>query len=177
MTSGTTNPEPHIDSQSASHLCLPSTCEQQTEYLGSELAKLCLAANANKKQAWTLHLIGDLGAGKTCFSRGFVRGCGHSGSVKSPTYTLVEPYELEKVDVFHFDLYRLADPEELEFMGFRDYQNSKAINLIEWPQQGRGVLPDPDILITIEFTSDARNITLTGKSPKASGLIAQLSEL
>lgn len=158
-------------------LFVSSNSEEMTESLGAQIASLCLAAEADEKQTWTVHLVGELGAGKTCFSRGFVRGCGHSGSVKSPTYTLVEPYELDEVDVFHFDLYRLADAEELEFMGFRDYQNSNTINLIEWPQQGQGVLPAPDLLIAIEFTPDGRKIKLTGKSLKASGLITQLSEL
>ena len=104
-----------------------------------------------------------------------MRGCGHLGSVKSPTYTLVEPYFLSAVTVFHFDLYRLADPEELEFMGFRDYQKENTINLIEWPQKGHGMLPAPDLLITIEFIQDGRSIVISGKSPKAVALIEQLS--
>lgn len=151
-------------------LVIESLSEQTTESLAARIASYCVVG----EQSWTLHLIGDLGAGKTCFSRGFLRGCGHSGSVKSPTYTLVEPYELATLTVYHFDLYRLADPEELEFMGFRDYQNKNTINLIEWPQKGVGFLPEPDLLIAIEFTTEGRNITVTGKGPRASGLIQQL---
>ena len=151
-------------------LLISSRTEGDTEDLARRLASGCLRSGTS----WTIHLVGDLGAGKTCFSRGFLRGIGHDGSVKSPTYTLVEPYELDTVNVFHFDLYRLADPEELEFMGFRDYQQEKTINLIEWPEKGEGFLPSPDMLIAIEFLNEGRSISIEGQSPQARELIQQL---
>jgi tRNA threonylcarbamoyladenosine biosynthesis protein TsaE len=133
--------------------------EQETEQLGAELwrilPKKCL-----------VFLNGDLGAGKTTLTRGVLRAAGHKTAVKSPTYTLVEEYDMPNGKVFHFDLYRIKDPEELEWIGMQDYLEQQSLCFIEWPELGKGWLPAADIELSITTVGSGRVIEIQVLSEK-----------
>jgi tRNA threonylcarbamoyladenosine biosynthesis protein TsaE len=122
-----------------------------------------------------IFLVGNLGMGKTTLSRGIIRGLGHVGAVKSPTFTLVEPYEIGDIRAFHFDLYRLVDPEELEFLGIRDYFDDDALCLIEWPDKGAGFLPKPDLTITISPQDSGRSLNILSQGSRGEAWCAALA--
>lgn len=122
-----------------------------------------------------IYLKGDLGAGKTTLTRGFLTGKGFVGRVKSPTYTLVEPYHLENnLDIFHFDLYRIHDSEELELMGIRDYFHDHSLCLIEWPEHGQDRLPEPDIICTLAIENEMRCLEIAGQSEHGKRILKKL---
>lgn len=138
---------------------LTAESEAQQEQIGRLLAQYLPAS-------CVIYLEGDLGAGKTTLARGLLRGLGHQGAVKSPTYTLVEPYEVHGRHCFHFDLYRLGDPEELEFLGVRDMLQGEALLLVEWPERGVGALPAPDLVIKIAYQGGGRLLSFETDNPK-----------
>lgn len=123
--------------------------------LGAELAAELAGA-----QLWTLS--GDLGAGKTTLVRGMLRGLGFSGRVKSPSYGLVESYDLERITIHHLDLYRLSDPGELDFIGLEDLLDERSVLLVEWPERAGRRLPPATVQLRIEFEGGARRVWLEG---------------
>ncbi len=131
---------------------------EATEALGARLAPL-LPATA------VVYLRGDLGTGKTTLVRGLLMALGHQGPVKSPTYTLIEPYRLAGRAIAHCDLYRLVDPEELEYLGLRDGLGETLL-LIEWPERGAGWLPEADLIIELGYQADRRKARVTAYSPE-----------
>ncbi|MFP5505154.1 MAG: tRNA (adenosine(37)-N6)-threonylcarbamoyltransferase complex ATPase subunit type 1 TsaE [Gammaproteobacteria bacterium] len=142
------------------------------EALGAALARVVPAG-------CLVRLEGDLGVGKTTLVRGFLHGLGYRGSVRSPTYTLVEPYEFAAepaaITVYHLDLYRLGDPEELEWIGIRDLLDARSIALVEWPERGRGVLPPADLGIAIAYRDGGRRVRLSGHSDTGRRIVRELA--
>ncbi len=119
-------------------------------------------------------LSGELGAGKTTLVRGLLRALGHAGRVKSPTYALVEVYEVLRLDFYHFDFYRFQDPREWIEAGFRDVFNGRNVCLIEWPERASGLLPPPDLEITLAIAGTGRMATLSARSAAGESIVAAL---
>lgn len=124
-----------------------------------------------------LFLHGNLGMGKTTLARGVIQSLGHQGAVKSPTYTLVEPYEFDDRRVYHFDLYRLGDPEELEYMGIRDYFENSSLCLVEWSEKGEGFLPAADLDLFLEPEALGRKITILARTELGQSTVQRLQKL
>jgi tRNA threonylcarbamoyladenosine biosynthesis protein TsaE len=124
----------------------------------------------------SLWLQGDLGAGKTTLTRGVLRSLGFSGRVKSPTYTLVELYELSRFNLYHFDLYRFADPDEWEDAGFREYFNADSVCLVEWPEKAGGQLPPPDLRLRFEIHDVGRTVWIEALTEAGRACLGRLGD-
>lgn len=157
--------------------------EEATIAFGRELARATYAGAANSEIeegkgnptiGAVIHLNGELGAGKTTLTRGIMRGYGYKGAVKSPTYTLVEPYEFEKCHIYHFDLYRLGDPEEVEYLGTEDYFLPTNICIVEWANLGKGNIPAPDLTIALETQGTGRQLSCQIHSEKGQKIAKRL---
>jgi tRNA threonylcarbamoyladenosine biosynthesis protein TsaE len=182
--------------------------EEAMTRLGAQLAQIILPGSI-------IYLEGELGTGKTTLVRGFLRALGHSGAIKSPTFTIVEPYSIDKnisynynkldkfvkpdpddkivtalkyrhnctdsdanqQQVYHFDLYRLEDAEELEYLGIRDYLDGEAIALIEWPKKGWGILPQADLTISLQHQKQGRQVDWLAQSKNGENIAFQLASL
>jgi tRNA threonylcarbamoyladenosine biosynthesis protein TsaE len=139
------------------------------EKLGEKIAHACVSP-------LFIYLIGDLGAGKTTLVRGFLHALGHKGLVKSPTYTLIEPYHIGNKTIYHLDLYRLVAAEELEYLGIRDYFNGDAFCLVEWPERGGEFLPQADVTCSITIQKNKRQVELQAISDKGKELILNMKK-
>jgi tRNA threonylcarbamoyladenosine biosynthesis protein TsaE len=142
--------------------------EQAMEQLGAELGRRLVAGSR-------VYLDGPLGAGKTTLVRGMLHALGHLGAVKSPTFTLVEPYRLGEREIYHFDLYRLQDAEELEFLGIRDYLAGEAICIVEWADKANGLLPRPDVAARIGRSDSQRTVELAAHSDRGAAVLRALA--
>lgn len=151
--------------------------EAATLDLGEALGRALNSKAGGTADTFTVFLQGDLGAGKTTFCRGLLRAFGHSGPVKSPTYTLVETYDFSSGRVHHFDLYRLGDPEELEYMGIRDYFSPGAVCLLEWPERGAWVLPEADLQVKVTVSGAGRLARLCAGSNAGESVLGAVGKI
>lgn len=142
----------------------------ETEQFGARLAAVLVPGTQ-------IHLGGPLGAGKTTLVRGLLRALGWAGAVRSPTYTLVESYELGALRLHHFDLYRLADPAELDFIGLRDLLDGGAVGLVEWAERGAGRLPAADLTVEIAFLDSGRVLRCEAGTDSGRQLLERLRAL
>jgi len=123
-----------------------------------------------------VYLQGELGTGKTTLVRGLLRDLGYRGKVKSPTFTLIEPYHFDACNVYHLDLYRLGAAEELEWLGLRDLLEHDTLLLIEWPERGAGILPGADLVIRLDYHPDGRTVQLEALTPRGRKLLGRVPE-
>lgn len=145
-----------------------------TDALGRRLAPLL--AEACRQAPVVVHLEGPLGAGKTTLVRGLLRGLGHEGRVRSPTFTLLEPYDLPGCEVIHLDLYRLADPAELDYLGVEDLLRPGGLVLVEWAERGGGRLPPADLHLSLAYAGEGRSVRCEAGSGRFEPVVAALEQ-
>jgi len=124
---------------------------------------------------WTVLLEGELGAGKSTFARALIKAMGHGGAVPSPTYTLVEPYQLPGRIVYHIDLYRISDEEELRYLGWTELEDG--FRLVEWPDRAPGLMATADLQLELSYAESGRDARLEGLSERGKALIRQIEDL
>ena len=149
-------------------MIIPLKNETETKAIGEKVAS-CL------KGSEIIYLKGDLGTGKTTLVRGALNKLGFTGSVKSPTYTIVEPYTIDNYIIYHFDLYRLNDPEEIESLGIRDYCDGQSICFFEWPEKGGNLLPNADVLLILSYHKEGRKAELIGQTEAGNKILREFS--
>jgi len=149
--------------------CLQLADPESTEMLGRAMSRALPADVAG----WTILLQGELGSGKSTLARAMLRECGHSGAVPSPTYTLIEPYKFSEKSIYHIDLYRIADQEELDYLGWSDLEDG--LRLIEWPERVSGLKAQADVLVALAYDGAGRAATLTPLSDRGAAFVAQLA--
>ena len=147
-------------------------------FLPDEVATLALGTRLARvlEPGLFVALSGDLGSGKTTLTRGILRGLGYQGKVKSPTYTLVELYNLPKLDLYHFDFYRFNDPQEWVDAGFRDYFEPRNLCLVEWPERVRDLLPAPDMRISLAVEADGRRARIAAETEHGKRCLERLPD-
>jgi tRNA threonylcarbamoyladenosine biosynthesis protein TsaE len=138
-----------------------------------ELAGEILAAMPEDLSGWTILLSGELGAGKSTFARAFIQAAGHQGAVPSPTYTLVEPYKLASTNIYHVDLYRVSDREELHYLGWNELDNG--LRLVEWPERAPDLIETADLKLALEYAGDSRLARIDALSERGLSLIQRIN--
>ncbi|MDH4055474.1 MAG: tRNA (adenosine(37)-N6)-threonylcarbamoyltransferase complex ATPase subunit type 1 TsaE [Gammaproteobacteria bacterium] len=149
-----------------------------TRFLPDEQATMTLASEVYRalprdRAGWTILLTGELGAGKSTFARALIKAAGHSGSVPSPTYTLVEPYKLPSGNIYHIDLYRVSSEDELYYLGFDELDDG--LCLVEWPDRAPRLAEAADLLVELRYEGSARHATLTGRSARGHALTQKIN--
>lgn len=165
---------PGLSAENELELSLELADADSTGRLGADIASSLQALSGPVIKA-VIYLYGDLGAGKTTLARGLLQALGVTGTIRSPTYTLIEPYEVGNLAILHMDLYRLNDPLELENLGLGDFPPSSTLWLVEWPEHGGTLLPPPDLEVSISISGTGRTACVRARSSFAASVLAQLA--